>query len=203
MIASPKGDARMKRLIAVLVPAAAAVAVAGCFEDQQRDAAVGMPLAAPAARSPGAPSPYLEKIAVEPPETDERDVPPAVESALVWSERYARTVEDLAAEQRRNHELADQARKLMGQVAQLKAELDRTQRELADANDLLVTHRREIEKWKTDVLGFRDEMRGAHQVELEALLKVMKLLGAETPEPTAAASGPVPAPEAPAPGSRS
>jgi hypothetical protein len=188
----------MKRpALLLVVLAAAAVAAVGCFEDRRRDDPAAVPLAGPpSARSPGPQSPYLEKIAVEPPETEEPDVPPAVESALVWSEKYARAVEDLSAEQRRNRELADRARDLMGQVADLKAELARTQRELADANDLLVTHRREIEKWKADVLGFRDEMRGAHQVELEALLKVMKLLGAETPEPATASTDPGAAPAA-------
>jgi len=36
-----------------------------------------------------------------------------------------------------------------------------------------------LNNWKTDILGFRDEMRDAETAQLEALLKILKVLGGE------------------------
>ncbi len=42
----------------------------------------------------------------------------------------------------------------------------------------------ELVKWKSDVLGFRDEMRKAQSVQLQALTRIMKILGAEMTGPS-------------------
>ena len=36
-----------------------------------------------------------------------------------------------------------------------------------------------MNNWKTDILGFRDEIRDAETAQLEALLKILKVLGGE------------------------
>ena len=37
----------------------------------------------------------------------------------------------------------------------------------------------ELNNWKTDVLGFREEMRDAEIEQLRALLKILEILGGE------------------------
>jgi hypothetical protein len=37
----------------------------------------------------------------------------------------------------------------------------------------------ELNNWKTDVIGFREEIRAADRAQLEALLKILKVLGGE------------------------
>jgi uncharacterized protein YeaO (DUF488 family) len=54
-----------------------------------------------------------------------------------------------------------------------------TEKELAEANEFLQQMHVELNKWKSDVLGFREEMRQAQQAQLEALAKILRVLGAE------------------------
>jgi hypothetical protein len=37
----------------------------------------------------------------------------------------------------------------------------------------------ELNNWKTNILGFRDEMRDADKTQLQALLRILKALGGE------------------------
>jgi hypothetical protein len=37
----------------------------------------------------------------------------------------------------------------------------------------------ELNNWKADVIGFRQEMRSAEKAQLEALLKILQILGGE------------------------
>ena len=50
---------------------------------------------------------------------------------------------------------------------------------MTEANEFLGQMHLELNKWKTDVLGFRQEMRHAQQVQIEALGKILRVLGAE------------------------
>ncbi len=161
---------------------AAAALAAGCT-GLNRDGAGPEPLSA-LASPPPAEAPYLSHIAVERNQPD--DPPPtAVESALVWSEKYAQAVEQLAQVREAAQATAEAQRGLQDKIAALQAENVRLKQELQEANDLLVDVRQENAKWKENVLGYRDELRQAHQVELEALLKVLKLLGGEVVQPAA------------------
>lgn len=129
-------------------------------------------------------APYLDG-----PAAGEDGQPPtatAVENALAWSEKYTKAVEALAREQEQSRRLAEDSRQLADQNVVLKAEVARTQKELQDANDLLIAVRRENEKWKANVLGYRDEMRAAQKTELEALVKVLRLLGGDVSDTAAA-----------------
>ena len=165
---------------------------------------VGPSAADPAFGSLGA---YLQKASVA--KEAETPLPTAIESTLVLQDKYARALEDLRREQERCREITEQKQQLTDENTRIQADLARTQQELGEANGLLVQMRTEIEKWKGDVIGFRDELRQSNRAQLDALAKVMVLLGGETsPKPetpppavkpaTSAAASPVPAAAKPA-----
>ena len=114
-------------------------------------------------------------------ETESTD---AVQSALMWSQRY----EDLLANTEKLREakntLSVENTDLTYKLTETQAELDRTKAELAEANNFLHEMQMELTKWKSDVLGFRDEMRNAQAAQLEALQRVLRILGAEFVEST-------------------
>jgi len=171
----------MKRIVPVAL--ALALVASGCSFGSRRDGpAEAVPPADQAA--------YLKETAVAP--DGKADTPTAVESALVWSEKYARAVEEITRRDQENRRLADENRQLGQTIAGLRTELAQAQKELQDANGLLIDVRRANDRWKADVLGYRDEMRGAHLAELDALHKVLRLLGGEVPESAPAASAAAP-----------
>ena len=102
-----------------------------------------------------------------------------VESAIELSDRYARLSEEASLLRQQNHDAVAKKQQLENQVGDLQAKLDQTQKELAEANNLLIDTRLELNNWKVDILGFRDEMRDAETAQLEALLKILKALGGE------------------------
>jgi hypothetical protein len=189
----------------LVLMAAAAFAAAGC---------AWMPSAT--SRNPPAPPPpptikpadedvfYQKARQVDPP------LPTAVENTLALQDKYARSLEDLQRERDRTRDLAEEKRKLDDTVNKAQADLAKAQLELNDANALLMQMHLELDKWKTDVMGFRDEMRQASKTQLDALAKVMNLLGADTTagagspaaKTPAASENPPPAaaPVSPAPG---
>ncbi len=105
--------------------------------------------------------------------------PTVVESAMELSKEHAKLSEEAAVLRQENKDLTARNQQLKGQVVTLEAQLQQTQRELGEANDLLITMRIELNNWKTDILGFRDEIRDAETAQLEALLKILKVLGGE------------------------
>jgi small-conductance mechanosensitive channel len=98
-----------------------------------------------------------------------------VESAIELSKKYAILSEKMAVLEKKNHDLLTENRRL----TTLEPQLQQTQKELTEANDLLVEMHIELNNWKVNVLGFRDEMRDAEKAQLEALLKVLNILGGE------------------------
>jgi chromosome segregation ATPase len=103
----------------------------------------------------------------------------AVESAIELSEKYARLSDQSAALREENQRLAADNEALLQQIATLEAKLKKTQRELGEANELLIEMLTELNNWKANILGFRGEMRDAAKAQLEALLKVLEILGGE------------------------
>jgi len=103
----------------------------------------------------------------------------AVESAMELSEKYAKLSDEAAVLRQENQDFTARNRQLKEQVAALETQLQQTQKELGEANDILIEMRIELNNWKTNVLGFRDEMRDAEKAQLEALLKILKVLGGE------------------------
>lgn len=105
--------------------------------------------------------------------------PTVVASAMELSKKHAVLSEEAAVLRQQNRDLIVQKQQLKDQVVALEAQLQQTQKELTEANDLLFTMRIELNSWKVDILGFRDEIRNAETAQLEALLKILKVLGGE------------------------
>ena len=103
----------------------------------------------------------------------------AVESAIELSEKYARLSDQTVSLREQNQRLASENANLKQQIGTLETKLGQTQKELNEANDLLIEMLTELNNWKTNILGFRSEMREAAKAELEALLKVLEILGGE------------------------
>lgn len=103
----------------------------------------------------------------------------AVDSAIKLAQDHAVLSEKMSAVQQKNQELIEENAKLMERLAVLEPEFKQAQKELDDANKLLVEMRIETNNWKTDVLGFRDEMRQADKAQLETLIKILEVLGGE------------------------
>ena len=105
--------------------------------------------------------------------------PTVVESAIELSEKYASLSEEAAGLRQEKQGLTAKNQQLKDQVGALEAQLQQTQKELTEANDLMIEMRLELNNWKTDILGFREEMRNADTAQLETLLRILKILGGE------------------------
>jgi chromosome segregation ATPase len=112
--------------------------------------------------------------------------PSAVESAIELSDKYAKLSEQAAELRRQNQNLTAENQKLKNELQTCSSQLAQTQKDLQQANDVLTETRLELNNWKENVLGFRDEMRDTQKAQLEALLKILKLLGAEPVSHTSA-----------------
>lgn len=102
-----------------------------------------------------------------------------VDSAIKLAQEHAVLSEKLAQVQKENIELAAENEKLREKLTAIEPELTQTKKELDEANKLLIDMRIELNNWKTDVLGFRDEIRQADKAQLETLLKILEVLGGE------------------------
>ena len=102
------------------------------------------------------------------------------------SMELARSYEELSiknnALRETNSELTLKNNQLKQQIEMLKSEVEQTKKDMAEANDFLGQMHLELNKWKSDVLGFRQEIRQAQQAQLEALGKILRVLGAEPME---------------------
>jgi dynactin complex subunit len=103
----------------------------------------------------------------------------AVESAIELSEKYAKLSDQTVSLKQENQRLTTENETLRQQATTLDARLKQTQKELTEANDLLIEMLQELNHWKSNILGFRGEMRDAAKAQLEALLKVLEILGGE------------------------
>jgi len=115
--------------------------------------------------------------------------PSVVESAIELSDKYARLIEESSVLKQQNQSLASRNEQLRAQVVDIESKMKQTQEELKEANEFLVEMRVELNNWKTDVLGFREEMRSAQSAQLQALLKVLKALGGDSAVETARSNG--------------
>ena len=105
--------------------------------------------------------------------------PTAVETAIELSKKHAKLSEEAAVLRHKNQELLKKNQQYENKIVVLEDQLRQTQKELTEANDLLIDMRIELNNWKTDILGFRDEMRNADTEQLKALVKILELLGGE------------------------
>jgi len=105
--------------------------------------------------------------------------PTVVESAIKLSSEYSRLTQEAALLRKQNEDLIARNRQLEEQAVSLDVQLQQTQKELTEANSLLIEMRVELNNWKADILGFREEMRNAETAQLETLLRILKVLGGE------------------------
>ncbi len=103
----------------------------------------------------------------------------AVESALELSEKYAILSAETNMLRQNNQSLTLENQQLKEQLISIQKQLQQTQKELNEANEVMISMRSELNNWKKDVLGFRSEMRNAEKAQLEALLKILKVLGGD------------------------
>ncbi|MFA5239035.1 MAG: hypothetical protein WC476_04915 [Phycisphaerae bacterium] len=103
----------------------------------------------------------------------------AVDSAVEMSKKNAELFEQMAVLQQENQKLIAENRQLRNRLGMLEPELRQTKKELNEANDLLIDMTTEINNWKVDVLGNREEMRQANIAQMEILLKIAEAMGAE------------------------
>lgn len=103
----------------------------------------------------------------------------AIDSAIELSKKNIELFEQITVLQQKNQELTAENRRLNEQVAALEPDLRQTRKELDEANDLLIDMTTELNNWKMQILGFRDEMRNADTEQLHALLKILEILGGE------------------------
>lgn len=157
---------------------AALAAVAGCdnWNMQSRNPAPAAPQAPPSEAA------YLGRSAIRS-DGAGADAASAVEAALALSDKQAKLTDELLQAQQARRDLEDASRKQGGDLAKAQAQLEAAQKELGEANQMLVEMRKEIDAWKASVLGFRDEMRKAQKAQLDATRKVLVVLGAEVPAP--------------------
>ena len=169
------------------------VILAGCGPQAPPPPQSG-PTSRPATSQPtSAPAHYLSRNAV----TTEGDNPSqtAVENALSWANKYSQAMQSTAQLQQDLRAERDRIQTLQVDKTRLTDELASAQKELKEANAMLLEMRQELNRWKLDVLGFRQEIRTGQQAQAQALARIIKLLGGEAPAATSApASEPASAP---------
>ena len=159
-----------KKIMLLLIPSLLISLLSGCPVPEEPIKVILTPNSAEIAQSSSVKKRFQESAA---------KAPTLVESAIELSGKYAKLAEQSAMLQRKSQELISENAHLKDQVAELADQLQQTQKELTEANDFLIEMRIELNNWKTDVLGFRGQMRDAEKAQLEALLKILKILGGE------------------------
>ncbi len=139
---------------------------------------------------------YLGKTAIH----DEARAAPdtAVDAALEWSKKFSEVSERLTLANEENRLLRKENLEFKQQLTKLQTDMSLAEKELQEANTMLMQLQEELENWKTNVLGFRREMRQAQRVQIEALTKVLKLLGGEVTAPAGSPVAQTPATTQPA-----
>ena len=116
----------------------------------------------------------------------------AVQNAVMWSEKYQKLSETANDLREKNIRLMEENARLTKQFQSAQADLKQTRQELEDANSFLQKLHMELAQWKSDVLGFRDEIRRSQAAQLTALTKILRILGAEPVEAPKASTPPAP-----------
>ena len=156
--------AATRELRALLFAGILALALSGCTTPEAKPGAV-------------APGPNQEEVTAKRFQDTSREGRTPVQSAIELSEKYAKLSDQAATLRQENQRLTTDNESLRQQLASLETKLKQTQKELGEANDLLIEMLTELNNWKSNVLGFRGEMRQAAQAQLEALVKILEILG--------------------------
>lgn len=103
----------------------------------------------------------------------------AVDAALGWADKYADISDKRDLLQKENQELLATDKKRGLELVTLRTDLASAEKELAEANEMLMQMQKELANWKRSVIGFRNEMRRAQKAQIEATMKVLELVGGE------------------------
>jgi len=165
----------------------AAIALAGC--EYKFPAAKPTELAAPEnSEIRHAPYADLEKeLLNEPGAVDDETT--ASDIAARLSEKYGKAVEEIKKLQDEHNEAIDKDRTSQARIVKLQTDLARAERELTEANAMLLEMREELKQWKRDVLGFRSEMRQSQKAMLDAVTRLTVVISGGVGVDDAAASG--------------
>ena len=102
-----------------------------------------------------------------------------IDSTIELLKKHSDLTEQMVLLRKKNENLTDRNNHLKEQLTVLEPELTQTKKELTQANELLIEMRIELNNWKTNILGFRDEIRDTEKAQFEALLKILEVLGGE------------------------
>lgn len=144
---------------------------------------------APVATAPvGSDAGHLAQEVVQP-QTGEVQNKGAVQEAVAWMKKYAETSEKLVESEKQAMKYQEENRELRSQLSAMKAKIGQYERELHDANKEILAATNALEKWKTKVLGIQQGNDRAHKAQLQALHNILKILGAESVQPTETQGG--------------
>lgn len=169
----------MKRIATTILTAMILAGLAGCDGMNMSRGAPQQQAATAPAQEPArkAEPSYLTKPAAD--SGAETKTNNAVETALDLMKRNREAVDKIDKLQQENHDLMQKQLKLQDQVGKLQADLTLAQKELQDANEMMMEMRKNLEKWQGNVLGFRQEIRDAQQAQLNTMTKIVRLLGGD------------------------
>lgn len=170
----------------VVMMACWVVFLSGCRMAEERIIYEAAPSSSQTAASVPVTQPQPQAEVIERRFTESQEQIDAVQSAVAWAKKYEQVMEKNAELQEKHNQLFVQNTQLTNKLEQTQAELERTRKELIEANEFLQQMHAELNKWKADVLGYRQEMRQAQTAQLEALGRILQVLGAEpikTPAP--------------------
>jgi chromosome segregation ATPase len=105
-----------------------------------------------------------------------------VESTISLSNKYSKLLEKHSELKGKYRNAVEEKQALTKEKNEVQAELKQAEKELRQANNLLKETVSELNKWKSNVLGFQQEVRKADQAQLNALYKILRLMGGQPPQ---------------------
>jgi len=106
-----------------------------------------------------------------------------VTTITMWAQRYEELSKQTEQLRKENARLLEENNRLQQDFVKMKLEQEQTRKDVERSNALLQEAHVELSKWKSDVLGFREEMRQAQTAQMQALSRVLRILGAESAAP--------------------
>ncbi len=172
------GERTTRRAACCLLTLAALMCGASCASIMPAtpDAGASAPEEAPPAPTPTADSRPPAPLPSPSPEDEAAPVIPFSERQPALTETLQRTLDMLTEARAENSRLKEK-------VVELNKELQEKEHQIADltvrvegGQSKVAELEQALDKWKKDVLGFRDEMRKAEEAELEVLQEILTLL---------------------------
>ena len=102
-----------------------------------------------------------------------------VKSIIELSEKYAKLSKENAVLKQNNQQLSSENEIVKENILTLETKLTKANTELTQANELLMEMVIELNNWKANIIGFRDEIRAVETTQLKALFDILKALGGQ------------------------